>query len=183
MSVRITKREFKTISKNAVLLQTHWQCVPSVVRIVLNSVFDSLVRAQGQLGSKSALLTYYGKRKGCLKSRGFNILSQKKILYIQAQKKLGARCTCVGNLKAILENNPFLASHRIKPNSVRKTPCFGKITNQMVFLVIWTKVSFQCTDLQRLKIELIKKGYSWITERTKFVWKCFFSQTHIGRLF
>ena len=43
-----------------------------------------------------------------------------------------------------------------------------------MLLVVWTKVNFQCTALQRPKIELIaKKGYSWITESTKSVWKCF----------
>ena len=66
-------------------------------------------------------------------------------------KQVRTRCTSTSNTKTILENIWSFASYYIKPNSSQKTPCFGKIPTEKVFLVVWVKLNFLCTSFTKAK--------------------------------
>ena len=83
------------------------------------------------------------------------------------------------NFRATLENKIPLASSYTKPNSFHKTPCFGLIPTEEVFLVNWNKINFRCTALKKPKCSSrVKKGYSWKTGIASLSGKFFFANIH-----
>ena len=138
----------KKSSENAVPLQTHWQTVASVLRIVLNYRI-ALCTLKSKIDANK-LYYYITENKVCLEKPCFDDSSQKVYsIHSASTKQVRTRCTSTGNAKATLENNWPLTSYWIKPNSLQKTLCFGKIPTEKVFLVVWTKpkLNFRCTAL------------------------------------
>ena len=162
--ISITSHQTKTLPENAVLLQTHWQIVDSVPRIVLKYLI-ALCKPKSYL---EAIKYYYStteKKKSVWKCRVSDISSQKLFYIFASTKQERTRCTITGKPKAIFENNWPLALFYMKRNFLQKTPCFGKIPTEKVIPVVWAKRNFWCEALQRPKSKLkIMKGYSWSME-------------------
>ena len=101
-------------------------------------------------------------------------------------KQVRTICTNTGNTKTKFENNWPLALYYTKPNSLQKTPCFGKRPTERVFLVVLTDIDFWCRAFQRsqsnlkaLKDEKLPLDCG----KHKSVWKFFFLQLYIKMLF
>ena len=146
------------------LLQTNWQIVASVPRIV-PKYWIVLCKPKSYL---EAIQYYYSltEKKSLSENVVFLIFHPKSLFYtFVSTKQVRTRCTSTGEPKAIFENNRPLALYYTKPNFIQKTPCFGKIPMEKVFAVVWAKRNFWCEALHRRKSKLkVVKGYFWSME-------------------
>ena len=158
----------------------------SATRIVLHH-WIALWKPKSELEAIKHAYYYTVNPKFAWKCRALHNWSQKGYSTHSAPtKQIRTRCTSTGNTKSILENNWQLASHYIKPNSPQKTPCFGKISTKKVLLVVWTKLNFGCTALQKpeSKLKAMKDSNSLLNgENASMSENAFLLQLYIERLF